>query len=236
MVAHGISPIQIKVCGITRREDVETCGSLGIDWIGFNFWPKSKRYISPEAAQPLVAAAQGMHTVGVFVNPTIAEVTAAIADSGINFIQLHGRESWETIQAMPLPVIKALSSEDLEDFQGLPLVASGLGASHQPSPEPQLGPVLGPLRYLLIDSPAGAAFGGTGKAFSWSLLRHRNLPMPYFLAGGLGPENIAEAATYFQDGTNPFAFDLNSKVESTPGIKDAQKLRSALAALSALRG
>jgi phosphoribosylanthranilate isomerase len=208
MVPSSISPVQIKVCGLTRQEDVVLCRSLGIDWVGFNFWPQSKRYVVPASARPLIEAAGGMKTVGVFVNPTLEEVKRAISVTGIEYAQLHGHEPWDLIQAMPLPVIKALSADDLDLMQGLPLT----GERHPQD--------LGPLRFLLIDSPAGAAFGGTGKAFDWSRLRHRNLPValpvPYFLAGGLGPGNITEALSQ----TRPFAVDLNSKVESAPGFKE----------------
>jgi phosphoribosylanthranilate isomerase len=215
MAQAGISPLQIKVCGLTRIQDVALCRSLGIDWVGFNFWPQSKRFIAPELARPLANAALGMKTVGVFVNPTLAEVQHAISVTGIAYAQLHGHETWDFIQSMPIPVIKALSADDLSSLQGLPLTPSTSTSS------------LGPLRYLLIDSPAGAAFGGTGKAFDWSRLRDRNLPVPFFLAGGLGPANVLEAVAQ----TQPFALDLNSKVESAPGQKDASLLEACIRVL-----
>ncbi len=212
LMAHNpLTPPQVKVCGLTRASDVSLCVSLGVDWLGFNFWPRSKRFIVPEAAAALVAQAQRAVPVGVFVNPSLAEVEHAVAVSGIRFAQLHGDENWDLIEAMPLPVIKAISADRLADWGGL----KPAWRDHSP------------LRYWLIDTPAGSAYGGTGQSFDWSRIASAGLDLPFFLAGGLGPDNVAEAVKQGR----PFAVDLNSKVESAPGLKDGDLLRGAMASL-----
>jgi phosphoribosylanthranilate isomerase len=208
----GLSAVQIKVCGLTRAVDTAACETLGIEWAGFNFWPKSKRYIAPEAAQVLVAGLKNTRPVGVFVNPTRDEVMHAIEVTGIRYVQLHGDEGWPLISSLPVPVIKAIPANRLHDLQGL---TKALAA------EPER------LAYLLIDTPAGAAYGGTGMAFDWAELAQKPPPLPFFLAGGLGPDNVAQAVAKVQ----PMAVDLNSKVESSPGLKDKDLLIRCLLAL-----
>jgi phosphoribosylanthranilate isomerase len=215
--------VQIKVCGLTRAIDVVTCETLGIEWAGFNFWPKSKRYIAPEAARPLVAQLKNTKPVGVFVNPTLAEVKHAVDVAGIQYAQLHGDEPWSLISAMPVPVIKALPADRLHDLQGL---AENLvkHLSTRAPHDPQR------IAYLLIDTPAGPAYGGTGQSFDWSTLARSALPLPFFLAGGLGPDNIANAVAT----ARPMAVDLNSKVETAPGLKDRGLIEACLRQLGRL--
>jgi phosphoribosylanthranilate isomerase len=212
MIPSAKPQIEVKVCGLTRLEDVKTCDSLGIDWVGFNFWPHSKRFIRPELAKPVIASLTHAQSVGVFVNPTLAEVLDVIKVTGIQTIQLHGDESWDFIQSMPLPVIKAIPANRLNDWGGL---------------KPNWTDKPSQLHYWLIDTPAGAAYGGTGQTFDWSLIAKAGLTRPFFLAGGLGPNNLAEASQQAQ----PFAVDLNSKVEVAPGIKDGDLIRACLQAL-----
>jgi phosphoribosylanthranilate isomerase len=224
-MAAAQNTVQIKVCGLTRAVDVETCETLGIEWAGFNFWPKSKRYITPEAARPLVASLKNTTPVGVFVNPTVDEVRRAVDVAGIRYAQLHGDEPWSLIASMPVPVIKALPADRLHDLQGLAAdimadVASD-SAAHQGG---DLSPQPGRIAYLLIDTPAGPAYGGTGQPFDWSALARSALHLPFFLAGGLGPENVAAAIAT----VHPMAVDLNSKIETAPGIKDRKLLEACL--------
>jgi phosphoribosylanthranilate isomerase len=242
-MASAQNTVQIKVCGLTRAVDVETCETLGIEWAGFNFWPKSKRYIAPEAARPLVASLKNTKPVGVFVNPTVDEVRHAVDVAGIRYAQLHGDEPWSLIASMPVPVIKALPADRLHDLQGLAadlladLAVHQGGAASLPDFAAHQGGELplkpGRIAYLLVDTPAGPAYGGTGQPFDWSALApvpsvqtatQRALPLPFFLAGGLGPENVAAAVAT----VHPMAVDLNSKVESAPGIKDRKLLEACL--------
>jgi phosphoribosylanthranilate isomerase len=199
----------IKVCGITRPEDAHALDALGVHYLGFNFWPGSKRYIESARAAAIIAGLKHAIPVGVFVDHSAAEINAIAAQTGIRWAQLHGSEGWDVLDHVTLPVIKAIPHDRLGDWDGL-----RLDWDAHPEKQP---------RYFLVDTQAGANFGGTGATFDWNLLRAREgrpagspLPRPYFLAGGLGPANVGEAVGV----ARPFAVDLNSKVETSPGVKD----------------
>lgn len=206
--------IRVKVCGITRAEDARALDALGVDYLGFNFWPGSKRYIAPEAAAPLIAALRRAEPVGVFVDHAPEEIARIAAVTGIRAAQLHGNEGWDTIARVELPVIKAIPQTRIGDWGGLRPEWTLRSA-----PGEKFGP-----RQFLVDTAAGGAFGGTGAAFDWSLLEGAALPRPFFLAGGLGPANLAEAVRV----ARPFAVDLNSKVETAPGVKDVEMVERCL--------
>lgn len=214
------SPVRIKVCGIRDAGEAAALDALGIDWIGFNFHPQSPRFITPEDAAPIIRSLKRSVAVGVFVDADAARVRAVAAVSGIRLAQLHGSENWDTVAKMPIPVIKALPHTRLADLGGLrePLAAAGTTPT--------------PLHYLMVDTqakakPGESGFGGTGEAFDWALLARHPLPRPLFLAGGLGPHNLAAAVS----AASPFAVDLNSKVEVSPGRKDLDRIKACLAAL-----
>jgi phosphoribosylanthranilate isomerase len=195
--------VKVKVCGITRAEDARALDDR-VDWLGFNFWKGSKRFITPEAAAAIIADLRHAEPVGVFVDHTPEEIAAIAARTGIRAVQLHGSEGWDTIGRVTLPVIKAVPHTRIGDWGGL------RGEWELRSGQP---------RHFLVDTQAGAGlggFGGTGAAFDWSLLKGADLPRPFFLAGGIGPDNLADAVRV----ARPFAVDLNSKVESAPGVKD----------------
>jgi phosphoribosylanthranilate isomerase len=224
MTAKPASPnlCRIKVCGIRDAAEAAALDALGVDWIGFNFHPGSPRFITPEDAAPIVRSLKRSVPVGVFVDADPARVRAVAAVSGIRMAQLHGAETWDTVARMPIPVIKAVPHTGLADLGG---IRPGLDASASPAP----------LAYLMVDTqarakPGGAGFGGTGEAFDWSLLERHPLPLPFFLAGGLGPHNLADAVA----AARPFAVDLNSKVETAPGRKDLAKIEACIAILKKL--
>lgn len=212
---------RIKVCGIRDPGEAAALDALGIDWIGFNFHPASARYIAPEAAAPIIRNLKRSVAVGVFVDADAARVKEVADRTGIRMAQLHGSESWDAIQAMPIPVIKALPHTRIADLGGLEDRISKAAP-----------PANGALEYLLIDTqvkagPEDAGFGGSGHSFDWDLLRRHPLPLPFFLAGGLGPHNLEAALA----ACSPFAVDLNSKVETAPGRKDISKIEACLAIL-----
>jgi phosphoribosylanthranilate isomerase len=206
---------RVKVCGITRAEDALALDALGVDYLGFNFWPGSKRYIAPEAAAPLIASLRHAVPVGVFVDHAPEEIARIAAVTGIRMAQLHGREGWETITHIDLPVIKAIPQTGLGVWGGL---REGWDAHAAHRPE-----------FFLVDTATASAFGGTGAAFDWTLLKDNPLPRPVFLAGGLGHHNIAEAVRV----TRPYAVDLNSKVETAPGVKDVALVEHCMALIDA---
>lgn len=210
--------VRAKVCGVTRAEDARALDVPGVDWLGFNFWPGSKRYIAPEKAAPVIAALRHAAPVGVFVNHSAEEINRIAALTGIRIAQLHGSEGWDVIDRVDLPVIKAIPQDRIDDWGGL-RAEWDAHAGRQP-------------RWFLVDTKTEAGFGGTGAAFDWTKLRGADFPVPFFLAGGIGPQNVAEATRV----ARPFAVDLNSKVETAPGVKDVEAVGRCLSIVDAVAG
>lgn len=194
-----MSVVQVKICGITRLEDGLAVAGLGADAVGFNFWPRSRRYITPEAAAPLISALPaGVLAVGVFVDPDRETLLRAIATSGVGAVQLHGDEPPELCLGLPVPVVKGIRVKDAHSLAQL--------ASYE---------VAG----FLLDS-ATPGYGGSGTAFDWSLAAEAADSVPVWLAGGLTPENVGEAVRRVR----PRGVDVASGVESAPGVKDLDKV------------
>lgn len=212
-------PVRIKVCGIREPAEAAALDALGVDWLGFNFHPGSKRFVTTGAAAAMAGALRKAAPVGVFVDAPVEHVISVTAATGMRLVQLHGSEDWDYVKRMPVPVIKAIPHTRLADWGGLrPGLEAALASGAGP----------GPLAYFLVDTAAGGEFGGTGKAFDWDLLRAHPLPLPFFLAGGLGPENIEAALA-----AAPYAVDLNSKVEIAPGRKDLAKVKACMDRIAA---
>lgn len=214
---------KIKICGVTRVDDAAMVATSGADFIGLNFWPRSKRYLSPERAPQIAAAAReaspssgAVQLVGVFVNATQGEITAISRDVALDVIQLHGDESPDDVaaiaQATRRPVWKAIAVAGPDDLASLDIW---------------------PVDALLLDAPA-AGRGGTGKTFDWTLARDARGRYPackLVLAGGLGPHNVGAAI----DAIDPWAVDVASGVESSPGVKDPAKVAAFVAAVRTAR-
>ena len=198
---------RIKVCGITRIEDALTAIALGVDALGFVFYEKSPRYIEPRQAARIVRALPPfVSAVGLFVNPDQGHLDRVLGDCPLDIVQLHGDESPEFCQAQGRRVIKAVAVETASD---LPRASS----YHCP---------------LLLDAKAPpGVYGGAGESFDWSLLQGFGHDYPLILAGGLNSDNVREALAIRQW----FAVDVSSGVESSPGIKDAGKMRAFVAAV-----
>jgi phosphoribosylanthranilate isomerase len=190
----------VKICGVTRAEDALLAVRHGADAIGFNFWPRSKRYVAPEVARRIVARLPPLVvTVGVFVDPSLEEIRAAVDASRVGTVQLHGDEPPALCAAIGLPVLKAIRVKDAHSLAAL--------ASYE---------VAG----FLLDS-ATPGYGGSGETFDWKLAAEAAQAVPVVLAGGLTPENVAAAV----QAVRPFAVDVASGVESAPGVKDEEKVR-----------
>jgi len=195
----------IKVCGMTRAEDVEFCDRLGIDLLGFIFHPESPRNVAPEwvATQKPGRALKA----GVFVRQGVEEIRAIAASAGLDLLQLHGGHTVEQCRDLgPERVIKAMWPQRYPTSERL-LADMLLFASA--------------CRAILLDS--GTSGGGHGTSLKPGELRRLNCPHPWYLAGGLGPHNLKAMKT-----TGASGFDLNSGVENLPGIKDHEKIRTAL--------
>jgi phosphoribosylanthranilate isomerase len=196
---------KVKICGITRLDDALEAVRLGADALGFNFWAGSRRHVSPSDARAIVRRLPAFVTaVGVFVDAPREEILSAVERSGVQVAQLHGDEPPALCASLPLPVVKALR---VTDGRALAALASYEVAS------------------FLLDAPS-AGYGGSGATFDWSLAAAAAEVTPVVLAGGLTPENVAEAVRVVR----PFAVDVASGVESSPGVKDPDKMRRFIAA------
>lgn len=194
-----MSPI-IKVCGMRDAQNIREIESTGIDLIGFIFWPKSSRYVSKRPAY-----LPKCKRVGVFVNEDIEQVKRTASDYDLTLIQLHGNESPEYIrQLRKWEIIKAFniaSADDLEQTKAYEGFAD----------------------YFLFDTK-GKSAGGNGEKFDWSVLESYHGDTPFLLSGGIGPED-AELLNHWQ---HPYCigFDINSRFEREPGIKDINKIKT----------
>jgi len=193
---------EIKICGLTRQEDVALACELGAAYIGLNFAAVSPRRVTAAAGRQLSdAASPGVARVGVFVGEsyeTIAEVCEA---ARLDLVQLHRVLMPDDLRRVPRPVI-AVSRADS-------------GGSAVPPPE-----LLAGCRALLFDAGVPGRAGGTGVRFDWKSLEGLSIPLPFFLAGGLTPDNVGEAVARVR----PPAVDVASGVESAPGIKDRDRM------------
>ena len=194
----------LKICGITCQEDADAAIDAGANASGFIFYPKSPRYIEPERAGAVRTAA-GVRRVGVFVNESRARVEETGARARLDTAQLHGDETAADCPAS-LAVWKACRVEgafDTSRFDGIPAEA------------------------LVLDGPAGAAYGGAGIPFDWRIAGGTRWRI--ILAGGLDAANVAEAISL----ARPWGVDACSRIESTPGKKDHGKMRDFLKAAKA---
>ena len=201
---------RVKICGITRLEDALAAVAGGADALGFMFYEPSPRFIRPEAAAQIIRQLPPfVARVGVFVNADEAAVRQAVAASGIDTLQFHGDEPPEFCARFALTTYKAFRLRDpssLENCRRYPNMA------------------------WLLDSYVPGQHGGTGATFNWDLaVEAKKLNPHIILAGGLTPENAAEAVRR----VDPYALDVSSGVESAPGHKDAGRVRAFIAAANA---
>lgn len=202
--------MRVKVCGLTRPEDVETAASAGALCLGFVFFPPSPRSLTVERARPLMRGApKGIAKVALTVDADDALIDS-LSSLPVDILQLHGDESPGRVadlrRGTGLPVIKAIGVRGAADLDRVALYA----------------PVAD---QLLIDAkpPEGASRpGGNARAFDWTLLSGRHWPLPWFLAGGLAPENVREAVRI----TGATQVDVSSGVESALGVKSPRKIRA----------
>jgi len=196
-------PIRIKVCGITRAEDALAAARLGADALGFIFAPASPRCIKPTDAAEIIKKLPPFVTkVGVFVNEEPRLAFEAARNAGVDVVQLHGDETPEYCAGFPMPVIKVFS------------VGEGFDVS-----------ILRRYRAAgyLLDTYDPKRRGGSGNTFDWSIAAKAcGMYDNVILSGGLGPQNIREAV----ESVRPYAVDLNSGVEVSPGIKDHEKIKA----------
>ncbi|WP_231590736.1 phosphoribosylanthranilate isomerase [Hymenobacter terrenus] len=209
----GASRLLVKVCGMRDVAALAAVAELAPDFLGFIFAPNSPRFVGEVLRPELVQALPpGIWKVGVFVNETIENILATAQRFGLGAVQLHGQETpaqCEELSEAGLLVMKAFSVGNAVNFDALL-------------------PYVPYCDFFLFDTK-GAAPGGNGAVFDWNLLAGYNLPVPYFLAGGLGLEHASELVALHLPGL--VGVDLNSSFETAPGVKDAGRVGQMLAAL-----
>lgn len=204
MTTRTIGRTRIKVCGITRLDDALGAVAAGVDALGFIFAAKSPRRIAPEQAREIIAALPPLvSVVGVFVDEEPQKVEEIVRCCGLTVVQLHGSEAPAYCAKMPCRVVKVFSLPGAPDFAAYQDVVSG----------------------FLVDTFHDKLAGGTGRTFDWSLIEQYRPPGPLVLAGGLSPDNVAEAVRRVR----PFAVDVNSGVERAPGLKEIARIRQVVA-------
>ena len=198
---------RVKMCGITSLEDARVCLDAGADALGFNFWPGSKRHVPVSRAVKIIESLPaGVLRVGVFVRASPEEVRRTVASVGLGAVQLHGDEDPSEYVGAGVPLWQVLRIET-----SLPDSVSDRASE------------------LLLDARA-EGFGGSGRSFDWSLAHQaRRFGLPFWLAGGLTPLNVAEAVRR----AAPDGVDVASGVESSPGVKDPERVRAFVAAVRA---
>lgn len=203
----NISNTKIKICGITNMEDAQAAADYGADALGFIFYKESKRYVDPEVAKSIVSALPPfIATVGVFVNHDLGEISRIKETTGIQVAQLHGDETPEFASSLPIEVIKVIRVKDKSD---LDKVAQYSGQA------------------ILFDTYSDKEYGGTGESFDWKILNNLSSEKKVVLSGGLNPENVLEAIQIVR----PYAVDVSSGVEDTPGKKDHTKIKKFIEAI-----
>lgn len=203
------APVLVKICGVTNLRDAQFCVDAGADILGFNFYPRSPRYIAPEKARRIIGQLPvGVQSVGVFVNEETPQRVASIADvAGVTAVQLHGDETPSYCQALKdRRVIKAVRVDT--DFSPQQIARYQTEA-------------------ILLDSFSASGRGGTGKCFDWAIAKQTcGFVSRLFLAGGLTPENVTQAVATVE----PYAVDVCSSLESSPGQKDEGRVREFITA------
>jgi phosphoribosylanthranilate isomerase len=202
----------VKICGITNVEDGLAAAHSGADALGFIFYQQSPRYVPIEKAATVIREVPApIVKVGVFVDAEEEMVYRAIRECGLNLLQFHGGESPEFCVQFGLMSMKAFQVRDAQSLSQLKDFKTDA---------------------WLLDAYSPNKLGGTGEKFNWDLaIEARKLGRPIFLAGGLTPDNVAEAVRHVE----PYAVDVSSGVEASPGIKDHAKVKAFVAAAKTAR-
>lgn len=197
--------VKVKICGITRSEDAEAGVRHGASAIGFIFWPKSPRFIDPYRARQIAALLPPfVTTVGVFVNQSVDEIKGVVSVIGLGAVQLHGDETPDIAARFRRPLLKAVSAADEASLAAWPAHVT-----------------------LLVDAVDREQRGGTGRTADWSLAARLAARRRTMLAGGLTPDNVRDAVA----AVRPYGIDVSSGVESSPGIKDHERIAALFEAL-----
>ena len=200
---------KIKICGITNEEDAKAAVDLKVDFLGFNFYPQSPRFIVPgKVGEINDALSVEVVRVGVFVNEEISTIVQTVRDCSLNLLQLHGNETVFFCEELKdkLPDCQLIKVFRIDNEQNMASILKFKKVAD----------------YYLLDAYSVDKFGGTGRTFSWNLAcQIKKMGKPIFLSGGLTPENVEEAIRKVE----PFCVDVASGVESYSGKKNLEKMK-----------
>ena len=204
--------MRIKVCGMTDMDQVQQLDEMGVEFCGFIFYPKSPRYLFKHVPASIVKKTKGhINKVGVFVNAETDEILRVVDDCGLYLVQLHGDETPRQCERISeyITTVKAfrISEQDnilwkIKDYKDV-------------------------VDMFLFDTE-GVGYGGTGKKFNWQMLKGLNIRKPFFLSGGIQPDDMDNLKDFAADpvAKDLFSIDINSKFELSPGIKDMEKVKN----------
>ena len=204
--------LKLKVCGLTQLTQIQELISLNTNFLGFIFYEKSPRFVLNNLNLEGISEINHQGKVGVFVNETVEKISEISEKAKLSFIQLHGDEDEKFILQLRqilgniIKIIKVIriGNQSFDELQKT--------INQQPST----------VNYLLFDTDS-KAFGGTGKTFDWQILNEIEIPIPYFLSGGISLENLENLKILNQ---KPLVLDINSKFETEPGSKDLEKIKN----------
>lgn len=204
--------VKVKICGLTNYVDAATAVDLGADLLGFNFYPKSPRFVAPEqAAQIINKLPAFIHVAGVFVNASLDQIKEVIGECNLDWVQLHGDESPEfcdSLLSINVRTIKAIRVKNQADIKRAESFFTDA---------------------VLLDAFDPEKYGGTGLTFDWNIVGH--ISKRIFLAGGINPDNVASAVEL-----GVYGIDVCSGIESKPGKKDHRKMKKLFKNIQHLRG
>ena len=203
--------MKLKVCGLTKTDQIHELISMKVDFLGFIFYKKSPRYVLNHLSLSQISGIKHSGKVGVFVNESVENIVAIAEDTALNYIQLHGDEEENFIDELRNKLNKEIKIIKVfrvgSEFGNLKFKIQNLKSD---------------VDYFLFDTDS-KAFGGTGKTFNWQILNELEIPKPYFLSGGISPLNFNDIQKIRQQ---PFALDINSKFETEAGNKDLEKIKN----------
>lgn len=203
--------MKIKVCGLTKVDQVKLLHELGVDYFGFIFYPNSPRYALNYLTLNEIKSLQDIYKIGVFVNEKLEDVVRVAQEAQLNAIQLHGEESNSYLREVSNKLSKSVHI----------IKVIRIGNQSVTELQKSLEDLPEEVNFILFDTDS-KQYGGTGESFSWKLLDQLNIQKPYFLSGGISLENIHQVS---QLRNQPYAVDVNSKFEVSPGAKDINLIK-----------
>jgi phosphoribosylanthranilate isomerase len=202
--------MRVKVCGMTLPEQVTQVQEMGVDFVGFIFYPKSPRYVFKRMTIAELKKIRNINKVGVFVNTPLDEVLAMVEECSLHMVQLHGDESVKYCEKLAdyISVVKAFRLSDSDNIEWM------------------IRPYMDVCDMYMFDT-MGAGYGGTGKKFDWNVLKGAEIGKPFFLSGGIEPGDENEILEFTKEPVSKalFAVDINSRFEDAPGVKNMEKVR-----------